>query len=112
MDSSLWKVNTSYLILNFLTNINPFHCIKYVSAEKWKLHRRLIRPTLSMSSMSEHIDIFNRCIRDSVAALSTSDFVDIFPSMNMCMLTMFLEASLGSDLNQKSKEQYLHHFNE
>lgn len=66
---------------------------------------------MSLSSVTEHMQIFNRCIRDSIGSLSMeNDFFDILPHLNMCMLNMFLEATLGSELDYDMKQQYLENF--
>lgn len=80
-------------------------------ASKWKLHRRLVRPTVSMSSVAAHLDIFNRCTRQSIASLKPNkQFEDILPPITICMMNIFLEASLGGDLSHEAKRKYLENF--
>lgn len=39
-----------------------------------------------------------------------NDYFDALPYMNICMLTMFLEASFGIELDHKVKQQFLENF--
>lgn len=77
------------------------------------MHRRLISPAVSLSSISAHFDIFNRQIRESIDNLPVEDeFFDISIPINICKMTMFLEASLGTELEINIKEKYLQIFAE
>lgn len=101
----------------FQYEFNPFEKIHVffeffaASASQWKLHRRLVRPAVSLSSVTAHLDIFNRCSRQSIASLKVNEqFEDILPPITICMMNIFLEASLGGDLDHRAKQKYLENF--
>lgn len=71
-----------------------------------------MRPVLGLSNTTAQLDIFNRCTRDTVTHLPTNEFFDILPQVTMCTMTMFLEASIGNDLEFKAKKRYLANFTE
>lgn len=80
---------------------------------KWKVHRRLVGPALNLSSVSAHLPIFNQNIRKAVADLPCDgEFFDILVPLNMCKMTMFLEASLGATLDADTKQKYIQIFAE
>lgn len=79
-----------------------------IEAEEWKIHRRLVSPTINLASVSAHLSIFNKNFRDMLAKLPTDgQSFDILPSITFCKITMFLETALGCDLDVKDKERYL-----
>lgn len=81
------------------------------SGEKWKVHRRLVSPTLSQHSVNVHLPVFNDIIRKTVANLPTTDeFIDILPAIAKCAITMFTEAALGTDWEPEMKQQYIHQY--
>lgn len=84
-----------------------------ISAEDWKMHRRLVSPSINLSSVSEHLPIFNRYIRNAMADIPTNgEFIDILPYLSACKISMFAEAALGSDIDPKVKQKYLTNFTE
>lgn len=77
-------------------------------AEEWKIHRRLITPAISSSSSSAHLPLINQHIRDGVTKLpADGEFFDILQPFIMCTMNIFLEASLGSDWEDHTKQTYL-----
>lgn len=77
------------------------------------MHRRLVSPAINLSSVSEHLPIFNQHIRKHVACLPTNDeFIDIYPYLSTCKISMFAEAALGSEIQPKIKQTYLTNFYE
>lgn len=80
-------------------------------AEEWKIHRRLVSPTINLSSVSAHLSVFNNSFRKMLANLpADGQLFDILPSITICTITMFLETALGFDLELKDKERYLELF--
>lgn len=76
--------------------------------EEWKVHRRLVSPTINQLSVRTHLPIFNKNIRQNVSSLPTnSEFFDILPSMTTCTLTMFAEAALGTEWEPEAKQRYI-----
>lgn len=70
-----------------------------------------MRPSVSLSSVTTQLDIFNRCIRQSIASLKANEqFEDILPPITICMMNIFLEACLGGDLDPGAKQKYLENF--
>lgn len=75
------------------------------------MHRRLVSPAINLSSVSEHLPIFNEHIRKAIAGLPTNDeFIDILPYLSTCKISMFAEAALGSEIEPATKEKYLTNF--
>lgn len=75
------------------------------------MHRRLVGPSINLSSVSAHLPIFNRHIRETVANLPVTDaFIDILPYLSNCKITMFAEAAVGSDFDSSSRDKYLRQF--
>lgn len=93
----------------FTRHMKKIHFIhSCFSEEEWKVHRRLVSPTMNQLSVSSHLPIFNKNIRQIVSSLPTnSDFFDILPSMTTCTLTMFAEAALGTEWEPEAKQRYL-----
>lgn len=91
-----------------LCNQNRF---RLFLADQWKVHRRLVSPTLNQTSVGAHIPIFNENIRKIVSSLPTNgEFFDILPSIATCMMTMFVEAALGTKWEPEVKQRYLRQF--
>lgn len=77
------------------------------------MHRRLVSPSINLSSVSEHLPIFNRHIHKTVTELPTNgDYFDVLPYLLTCKISMFAEAAMGSDIEPSSKKQYLANFTE
>lgn len=93
----------------FTRHMKKIHFIhSCFSEEEWKVHRRLVSPTINQLSVSSHLPIFNKNIRQIVSSLPTnSEFFDILPSMTTCTLTMFAEAALGTEWEPEAKQRYL-----
>lgn len=84
-----------------------------IAAEDWKVHRRLVSPSINLSSVSEHLPIFNRHIRKAMTDIPMSkEFIDILPYLSTCKISMFAEAALGSDIELNIKQKYLENFTE
>lgn len=79
---------------------------------EWKVHRRLVSPTLSQHSVNAHLPVFNEIIRKTITSLvpNSKEFVDILPSIAKCKMTMFIEAALGTSWEPQLKEQYIHQY--
>ena len=90
--------------------LNRDNYIFFSTAEEWKVHRRLVSPTINQSSVNAHLPVFNENIRKSVCNMPTNDYFDILPSITKCKMTMFIEAALGTDWEPEVKEQYLRNF--
>lgn len=81
--------------------------------EEWKAHRKLIGPTINQHTLNMHLPIFNRHIRETVSNLPTSaEFFDILPFISKCKLAMFIEASLGAELEPEIKQRFHRHLPE
>lgn len=75
------------------------------------MHRRLVAPIINQFSVNAHIPIFNENIRKIVSSLPLNgEFFDILPSITQCKLTMFVEATLGTDWEPEVKQRYLQQF--
>lgn len=82
-----------------------------ISAEKWKFHRRLVSPSINLSSVSAHLPIFNQHIQEAMDNLpNNGEFIDILPYLSTCKIGMFAEAALGSEIEQIVKQKYLQQF--
>lgn len=79
-------------------------------AEQWKVHRRLVSPTINSASVSAHLPIFNDNIRMSMKSLPTNEFIDLLVPLNVCKITMFVEAALGDGWDPEVKQKYLQQF--
>ena len=80
-------------------------------AEQWKLHRRLVSPSISLTSVSAHLPIFNQHIHAAMANLPVNnEFFDILPYLLTCKISMFAEAALGSEIESSVKQKYLKQF--
>lgn len=85
--------------------------ILILPANVWKIHRRLVSPSINLTSVSAHLPIFNRHIRKTVANLPVTDeFIDILPYLSTCKITMFAEAALGSELEASVRQKFLQQF--
>lgn len=82
-------------------------------ADIWKIHRRLVSPTINLSSVSAHLPIFNQHIRNTIDKLPINgQFIDILEYLTECKITMFTEAALGSEWEPHIKQKYLNNFTE
>lgn len=75
--------------------------------EVWKLHRKLMSPSLKDSTVFSHLSIFNFYIRefcnvtlDEEAKMGKA--FDVMLPLNVCLLSMYLDATLGIEWHQKS----------
>ncbi|XP_031639856.1 cytochrome P450 4g15-like, partial [Contarinia nasturtii] len=78
-----------------------------ITGEKWRIHRRLVNPTLNQSAMRMHLPVFNENIKKQVLGLPTNEYFDILPSIIKCYTNMFIEAALGLDWKPEVKQKYL-----
>lgn len=75
--------------------------------EDWKLHRKLLSPSLKDSTVFSHLSIFNFYIREfcntklKEEADRTKPF-DVMLPLNVVLLSMYLDATLGIEWNQKA----------
>lgn len=77
------------------------------------MHRRLVSPSINLSSVNEHLPIFNHHIRKAMADLPVGkEFFDILPYLSACKITTFAEAALGSEIEPSIKHKYLTQFSE
>lgn len=124
------KPNSFYKMIRDAMQVDGFFTLKGISrisfnrsnsmivdfsfiAEDWKVHRRLVSPTINLSSVSEHLPIFNQHIRNTIAKLPENDkFFDILPYLSTCKISMFAEAALGSNIEPSVKQTYLRNFSE
>lgn len=91
--------------------IKRFKIMHLVSAEQWKMHRRLVSPSINLSSVSAHLPMFNQHIHRAVSNLPIGgDYFDILPYLSTCKITMFAETALGSDFEPGVKQKYLKQF--
>lgn len=75
------------------------------------MHRRLVSPSISLTSVSAHLPIFNRHIHEAMAHLpANNEFIDILPYLLSCKISMFAEAALGSEIESAVKQKYLKQF--
>lgn len=85
------------------------------SGEEWKQHRKLISPFLKDSTVFSHFSIFNFYIREFcnvqlMDEMKKNKPFDIMPPLNVALLSMFLDATLGIEWHQKTA--YANYFNE
>lgn len=81
--------------------------------EEWKAHRKLIGPTINQHTLNKHLPIFNRHIRETVSDLPTDGkFFDILKYISKCKLAMFVEASLGAELDPELRQRFQDHLPE
>lgn len=112
----LMKFNHSLLICEIKNSFRPLKSHEFLSIfifleEEWKVHRRIVSPTINQTSVGTHLPIFNANIRESVSNLPTiGGFFDILPSIAKCKMTMFTEAALGTELPSDVKQRYLRQF--
>lgn len=88
-------------------------CVR--KGEDWKLHRKLISPSLKDSTVFSHLPIFNFYIREfcNNELKEESDkgkAFDVMLPLNTVLLSMYLDATLGVEWNQKAA--YAQFFNE
>lgn len=81
-------------------------------AEEWKFHRRLVGATINKPSVHAHLSTFNDNIRRSVKRLPRNHFFDLLEEVNVCKISMFVDAALGSQLKPHIKQKYLTQFAE
>lgn len=78
-------------------------------AKEWKVHRRLVSPTINQTSVAA--PVFNENIRKIISNLSTmGGFFDILPTIAQCKMIMFVEAALGTEWEPEIKQRYLQQF--
>lgn len=75
--------------------------------EKWKLHRKLMSPALKDSTIFQHLSIFNFYVREfcNTQLIEESERTkpfDIMLPLNVVLLSMFLDATLGIEWDQKT----------
>lgn len=77
-------------------------------ATEWKIHRRLVSPLINVPSLQAYFPIFNHQIKKTVIDLPITDgYFDILPYLLNCSVTMFTEASLGSEIEPSAKQKYI-----
>lgn len=101
-----------YQVLRLEYNLWPDKINVFVFlVDKWKVHRRLISPTISQSIITTHLPIFNKHIKRFVSNLPMKGhFFDILPSIRLCKIEMFIDAALGTEWEPGMKQRYLQHF--
>lgn len=75
--------------------------------EVWKLHRKLMSPSLKDSTVFSHLSIFNFYIREFCTTTLAEEAkkgkaFDVMLPLNVCLLSMYLDATLGIEWHQKS----------
>lgn len=81
--------------------------------EKWKEHRRLVLPAISLAKVQPQMAIFNDNIKTMIKNISNNeDFFDILVPLRACQMTISLETALGGDWELEVKQRYLKQFNE
>lgn len=77
------------------------------NGEHWKLHRKLMSPSLKDSTVFSHLSIFNYYIREfcnvhlKEKANQNRPF-DVMLPLNVTLLSMYLDATLGIEWQQKT----------
>lgn len=78
-----------------------------IKGEDWKLHRKLMSPSLKDSTVFSHLSIFNYYIREfchttlDIEAKKSNPF-DVMLPLNVVLLSMYLDATLGIEWHQKT----------
>lgn len=88
---------------------NPILCYWHLmhAGEHWKLHRKLMSPSLKDSTVFSHLSIFNFYIREfcntklDEEAQNGKPF-DVMLPLNVVLLSMYLDATLGIEWHQKT----------
>lgn len=77
------------------------------NGEDWKLHRKLMSPSLKDSTVFSHLSIFNFYIREFCNVQLKDEMkknkpFDIMSPLNVVLLSMYLDATLGIEWHQKT----------
>lgn len=73
----------------------------------------MVGPTINQHTLNTHLPIFNRHIRETVANLPTNgELFDILKYISKCKLEMFVEASLGAELDVETRQRFQQHLPE
>lgn len=78
------------------------------NGEHWRRHRKLLKPSLKDSTISSHLSIFNYYLRElctiQLANEANNDKpFDILLLLNVCLLSMYLEATFGQEWTHKAE---------
>lgn len=78
------------------------------NGEHWRQHRRLLKPSLKDSTIASHLTIFNYYLRDFCAIQLANEAnngkpFDLLEPMNVCLLSMYLEATFGQEWTHKGE---------
>lgn len=95
----------------FLSNTSKYFDCLFL-AEEWKFNRRLVGATLNKPSVNAHLSTFNNNIRRFVKKLPRNHFFDLLEEVNVCKISMFVDAALGCQLKPHIKQKYLTQFSE
>lgn len=77
------------------------------SGEDWRLHRKLMSPSLKDSTVFSHLSIFNYYIREFCNVQLNKEMknkkpFDVMILLNVTLLSMYLDATLGIEWHQKT----------
>ncbi|XP_031641181.1 probable cytochrome P450 313a4 [Contarinia nasturtii] len=77
------------------------------NGEVWKMHRKLMSPSLKDSTVFSHLSIFNYYIREFCNTKLDDESkngkpFDVMLPLNVCLLSMYLDATLGIEWHQKT----------
>lgn len=78
-----------------------------ITGETWKLHRKLMSPSLKDSTVFSHLSIFNFYIREFCNTKLDEESkigkaFDVMLPLNVVLLSMYLDATLGIEWHQKT----------
>lgn len=76
----------------------------------WRLHRRIVGPVLSESSIRPHFHKFIDVIQETMGILPTDKTFDFLNYARTCATNMFIRAALGDSLEPVIRQKYLQDF--
>lgn len=95
------------ILLYFVSFRFPLISYYFCIGEVWKLHRKLMSPSLKDSTVFSHLSIFNYYIREFCNTkldeeAKTGKASDVMLPLNVVLLSMYLDATLGIEWHQKT----------
>lgn len=101
------KFHLLIMMMMTTTATNDDYDVVVRVGEVWKLHRKLMSPSLKDSTVFSHLSIFNFYIREfcntklDEEAQNRNTF-DVMLPLNVALLSMYLDATLGIEWHQKT----------
>lgn len=89
-----------------MIDANVHFILGYCKGDDWKLHRKLMSPSLKDSTVFNHLSIFNFYIREFCSTTLSEESerakpFDVMLPLNVVLLSMYLEATLGIEWHLK-----------